>query len=232
MEAFKRSVVINSVVLRSVAVGLLSIAFVTPARAQPTFSAAGRAGTLGWGGEVAVRWADEATVRGGAGISTLDADTRFGDFAARLELPRTWYDLGVDWYPTRHAFRISTGILFQDEDPLIEGVIDRPTVIGGQSVTPTELGALTGIVRTRDRIPYLRIGFGRHAAAGFGLFLDLGLGFLGSPVVELEADGGTLDPGTLNGLLEAEAASIQSDLKTYLRFWPIMSVGLRYGIGG
>lgn len=216
---------------RSVAAALCLLALAVPVRAQSPLGVAGRAGTLGWGGEVAVALTDEAALRGGAGFSTLDADTRFGDFAARLELPSTWYDLGVDWYPTSQPFRIGTGVLFQGADPLIEGVVDRPTVIGGRTVTPTELGALTGIVRTRDRIPYLRVGFGRHAAPGFGLFLDLGVGLLGSPVVELQADGGTLDATTLEGLLEAEAASIQSDLKTYLRFWPIMSVGLRYGIG-
>ena len=170
-------------------------------------------------------------LRGGAGFSTLDADTRFGDFAARLELPSTWFDVGIDWFAMGN-FRVGTGVLFQGEDPMIEGIVDRPIELGGQTVTPTELGELTGVVLTRDRIPYLRAGFGRHNEPGFGLFLDLGVGLLGSPAVELAASGGTLDASTLQGLLDAEAADIEGDLKTYLRLWPVMSVGLRYGFGG
>lgn len=201
------------------------------AAGQSPVGIAFRAGTLGFGGEVALSVSEEVTLRGGAGLSTLDATTRLEDIPVQLDLPNAWYDVGVDWFAT-NSFRLGTGILFQPTNPVIEGLVVQPVELGGQPVTPDELGMLTGVVRTRNRIPYLRAGFGRHTSPGFGFFLDAGVGLLGSPTIDLEASGGSMDATTLRALLDSEATAIEANLKTYLRFWPILSVGVRYGIGG
>lgn len=202
-----------------------------PVVAQGSLGVAARAGTLGFGGEVIVGASDDVAFRAGAGFSTLDAETSFGDVDVALELPNTWFDVGLDWY-LGTSFRVGTGLLFQAQNPEIRGLIERPVEIGGQTLTPSELGDLTGVVLTANQVPYLRMGFGRHLRPGLGLFLDVGVGILGSPTVQLDASGGSLPEGQLRTLLDREAADFEANLKTYLRFWPIMSVGFRYGIGG
>ena len=64
-------------------------------------------------------------------------------------------------------------------------------------------------------------------------FLDLGVAFLGAPGFRLETEGGTLsdDSGPLRTALDAEAAQFEEDAGRYLELWPILSLGLRIGIG-
>ncbi|NIR80887.1 MAG: hypothetical protein GWO00_21790, partial [Gemmatimonadetes bacterium] len=65
---------------------------------------------------------------------------------------------------------------------------------------------LTGRIHSGERAPYLLVGFGKHTAPGFGLFLDVGAAFTGDPEVTLDAEGGTFsDQAELEARLEEEA---------------------------
>jgi hypothetical protein len=91
---------------------------------------------------------------------------------------------------------------------------------------------LTGVISTNRRAAYALIGLGRHTTSGFGVSLDVGAAFLGNdPSVTLAATGGSYAQEALADLLVAEARSFENDMKTYLMIWPLLSVGLRYGIG-
>jgi hypothetical protein len=76
------------------------------------------------------------------------------------------------------------------------------------------------------------IGFGKHTASGIGLSLDVGLAFLGDPDVTLDAQGGAFsDQAQLQEALDQEARNYEDDMRTYLRYWPILNLGLRIGVG-
>ena len=77
------------------------------------------------------------------------------------------------------------------------------------------------------------IGFGRHTSTGIGLFVDLGAAFLGESEVSLEATG---DPAVVNSAefqaeLRQQETNIEEDLGSYINVWPILSIGLRIGVG-
>ena len=94
------------------------------------------------------------------------------------------------------------------------------------------MGPVTGSGTSKERAPYVLIGFGRHTDRGFGLSLDIGAAFTGDPGVTLDATGGTYpDQDELDARLDAEARNFENDMKTYLRIWPILSLGLRLGLG-
>jgi hypothetical protein len=181
-----------------------------------------RVGTLGLGGEVAIQLTERLVVRGGMGITPLEPGVSFGDVDVKLKMPTVYLN---------DAVRLGGGVLFRRRDPEVTGSFSAAQDIGGTSFTPQEIGTLTGVIVSNRKAPYVLLGFGRHTAPGVGLFLDLGFAFMGDPTVQLGARDGTLsdtvDP--LMSALQQEAADFESDMRGYLRFWPILSLGIRFG---
>lgn len=190
-----------------------------------------RAGTMGAGGEAAIGLTERLVIRGGVGFIPLEPSATFDDIDVTLELPRTWYNAGIDLY-LNGAMRLGGGMLFKPDDPEILGTFNQPQDVGGTTFTPAEIGTLTGVIDSSDSVPYVLLGFGRHTAPGFGLFIDLGVAFLGDPDVRLDSEGGTLsDDPTMQDALTREAQDFEDDMRAYLRFWPILNLGLRIGLG-
>jgi hypothetical protein len=215
----------------------LAVAFVVfgmlPASiAGQSFGVGARIGTLGAGGEAAVALTDRLVVRGGVGFIPTEPSVTLDDIDVTLEFPN-WYNVGADFYLTG-AMRIGGGILLKSKDLELSGTFTGSQDIGGQTYTAQEIGTLTGVFDQRDQVPYVILGFGKHTAPGFGLFLDLGVGFVGEPNIRLGAEGGTLDPATnaqFRSALDDEAANFEADIGSYLKLWPIFSLGLRIGLG-
>lgn len=216
---------------KSVLVLALAMCAVTPHRAEAQrLGIGGRVGSLGVGPEVAIGLGERVVLRGGMGLMPLEPSITLGDIDVTFELP-TSYTLGVDVY-LNGALRIGAGFLFRSEDPRFTGVFTADQDIGGQTFTPQEIGTLIARLDSEGQVPYALIGFGKHTAPGVGLFLDLGVAFLGAPGFRLDTEGGTLsdDSGPLRTALDAEAAQFEEDAGRYLELWPILSLGLRIGI--
>lgn len=191
-----------------------------------------RAGTLGLGGEVAVGLTNRIVLRGGMGLLPFEPSATLGDIDVTLTLP-DWYNAGVDLY-LNNAMRMGGGMLFKSEDPSLSGTFTAPQQIGSRTYTPSEVGTLVGVFDSSDQVPYALLGFGRHTASGFGLFIDLGVAFVGEPDIRLDARGGSLDPTSnaqFRQALDEEAAEFEADMGTYLKLWPILSLGFRLGLG-
>jgi hypothetical protein len=195
---------------------------------------AARVGTLGIGAEAALDISDRLAVRGGLGLGVLlqafSPRSTIDGIDVDLELPDYWYNVGVDYY-LNSVFRVGGGVVFVTEDSSLRARLDQPVDIGGVTLSPGEIGTLTGSIATLRQAAYALIGFGRHTGAGVGLSLDVGAAFLGNaPQVTLEAVGGSYPQQDLEGLLAHEAERFEDDMKAYLKVWPILSLGLRYGV--
>ena len=212
---------------------------IAPAVASAQIGVAGRVGTLGIGAEGAIGLFGNLVARGGIGVmpleidgsSLLDAD----DITADLELPKTWYNIGGDLY-LGGGFRIGGGMLFKPDDPTVTAALTPQATIdiGDGTYTGSDVAQVVGTLDSADSAPYLLIGFGRHTNTGFGLFLDLGVAFLGEPEVLLEATEGNsavIDDTTFQARLRQEETNVEEEVGTYLNYWPIVSIGLKLGIG-
>lgn len=190
----------------------------------------GRVGTLGLGGELAIGLTEQLVVRGGVGVMPIEPSMTFSDLEVTAKLPTVW-NVGLDLY-LNSAMRIGGGLMFRRADPELTGDFTSPQDIGGNTYTPQQIGTLTGVLDAKDKAPYVLIGFGPHVAEGVGLFVDFGVAIVGDPDVRLDANGGTLDPSTDAGFraaLDQEAADFEADVGSYLKFWPILSLGVRLG---
>lgn len=188
-----------------------------------------RIGTLGLGAEVALGLTDQIVVRGGVGFVPWEPTVGLSGVDVTLKAP-TVYNVGLDLYLS-DAVRIGGGMLFRTDDPRVTGRFGSDQDIGGTTFTPQQIGTLTGVLDSKDTAPYMLIGFGRHTASGVGLFLDLGVAFIGDPTVRLSAEGGTLsaDADPLMSALQQEASDFEDDMRGYLKLWPILSLGIRLG---
>ncbi|MSR21373.1 MAG: hypothetical protein EXR91_10450 [Gemmatimonadetes bacterium] len=217
---------------KSVLVVALAVAATLPddARAQAV-GIGGRVGTLGLGGEVALGLGERVVVRGGMGLTPIEPSLTLSGIDVTFELP-TLYNVGVDVY-LNGAMRIGGGLLFKSDDPSFSAVLTDSTDVGSDRFSPQQIGTLVGVLASDGTVPYVLIGFGRHTTPGIGLFVDFGVALMGEPNVQLSAEGGTLsdDAVPLRTALDQEAAQFEDDAGSYLKFWPILSLGLGVGIG-
>jgi len=224
---------------RVLAFGVAALIAIPVALSAQALGVGVRVGTLGFGAEAALGLGEMVAVRGGVGLFPIETDaTKFWDVGAdvnaKLKLPNTWYNIGLDVY-LGGAFRIGGGMLYRPDDPTITatlppgGMVD----IGDQTYTGAQISGVVGSLDAKSSAPYALIGFGKHTSTGTGLFLDLGLAFLGDSHVSLEATGGTLkDDPIFQQQLAIEEQNLENDLPNWAKkYWPIASLGLRIGIG-
>jgi len=210
-----------------------------PSFAEAQFGLAGRAGTLGLGAEAALGVGERLVLRGGVGFMPFELDVSDDLEAgtgvdATLTLPSTMYNIGADLY-LGSSFRIGGGMLFRSDDPELTVTLtgSATTEIGDETYTATEVSEIQGFLISKSSAPYVLIGFGKHTSSGIGLFVDLGVAFMGTSEVELSASG---DPTIVNSPefqaeLRQEETNIQEDIGTYTEYWPILNIGLRFGLG-
>jgi hypothetical protein len=204
------------------------------------FGVAARVGTIGAGAEAAVGLTDAFVIRGGIGLMPLELKNPSfwdpgTDVDATLKLPKTWYNIGADLY-LAGGFRIGGGMLFKPDDPTLTGALSGSASIdiGGTTYTATDVAEVKGTLKSKSSAPYALIGFGKHTKTGIGLFLDLGVAMLGDPKVSLEATKGNptvINSATFQSRLRTEETKIENDVGSYLKLWPILNLGIKFGIG-
>jgi opacity protein-like surface antigen len=156
------------------------------------------------------------------------------DFRASL---RT-VDALIDWHPADNGFRISAGIIYNDNRVDGIGMPNREATFSFEngSYSTNQVGKLSGRIDFASVAPYLGIGWQTLNAAerGWHFSSDLGVMYQGSPSTSLGITGCTL-PSTLCSLVSSalapaiatEARRLDDELKDY-RFFPVVRVGLNY----
>lgn len=211
-----------------------------PARAlQQGISVGGRIGTLGIGPEVAVPVGSGITIRGGAGLLGFDLDMtgRFGladERTARLFFPDAFFTLGAD--VSLGGLRVGAGLLVKSEDPSYRITLDSAASIdiGAGTYAEPDVATLTTRFSWTGTAPYLLIGFGSHSGRGLGLFADIGAVILPDAGFSVTATGDSALIGSQRFMddLELEERKVRDDAGEWINYWPIVSIGLRFGLGG
>lgn len=211
------------------------VALAPAAASAQGFAVAGRVGTLGLGAEAALGLSPKFQVRGGLGLMPLEPTVTIDDIEFTLGLPETWFNIGGDLF-LGSGFRIGAGMMFKPDDPTLTGELTSTATvdIGDETYTSTEVSTLNGTVDSKDQAPYVLIGFGRHAAPGVGLFLDLGVAFVGEPEVILSAEGRpeVVNSAEFQAELRKQEQRTEDDFGSYIKYWPIINFGVKIGFGG
>lgn len=198
-----------------------------------------RAGTLGVGADAVAGLSERVAVRAGAGFLGFDVDLtgRFGlagNRTAELSLPTALLSLGVEFSAASGLLRAGAGMVMRSDDPVhvIRYEEGASISIGGGGYRYPEVLTVTTTLVSRSTVPYVLVGIGSNSARGFGVVLDLGAVLHLTPRFDMTATG---DPAVMGspgfrGHLELERLQTEDDASTFVNFWPVVSVGLRYGL--
>lgn len=208
-----------------IALLLLLLAVPTTTSAQG-FAIGARAGTLGLGGEVALGLSDMFAIRGGFGVFPYEYDGTFDGEDYTVSFPTSIWSAGVDLYLGGGPIRLMGGIMGRSGDLEVESSFTGTREIGGNDYTSS--GTLKGALKQSSLAPFAGIGFGKHTRGGFGFFLDLGVAFTGEPDVDLTVSGPVASLPGIQQDVDAEAEKIKDDTGSYLKIWPMVSIGFKF----
>ncbi len=209
-----------------------------PRGADAQVTIGGRAGTLGLGAELVVITNEVVSLRAGAGLAGFDADVTslFGledNRQGSLAVPKSMYTLGLDFAVGN--FRIGGGVLYKERNPVYAlDLGDGARIdIGGNTYTQPEVTSLTTTLVSREWAPYALVGLGQPVARGLGLFLDLGVAFLGDSDLAMSAtgQGRVVASRRFRRDLDTERQNVRSDAGDLVKYWPILSLGVQFGFG-
>ena len=210
---------------------------------------AARGGTMGVGAEVSLGFYQKFAIRGGFGKMDWDFMPEIptslfgmgfgipgvGDATTTTALFPETINFGADLYLTDN-FRVTGGLLLQTGETGIQGTVDQSggdITVGSKSYSATTFETFkVTLDENKDYIPYASIGLGNHSERGFGLFAELGAAFHGDRVLTLQATGtgNILGETEFKTNLAEEEASLQQKVDSYLKIWPILSVGFRFSL--
>ena len=214
----------------SACVLLLLAILLAPGSAQGQgFAIGARIGTAGIGPEVALGLSDAVVIRGGIGMVPFEYTDEIEGKDYTLSLPSSFSTVGLDFYPGGGPVRIMGGALFRTGNVKVETSIQPGDDIGG---TPAvSAGTLSGELEQSSVAPFAGIGFGKHTEGSFGLFLDLAVAMAGEADVTLSASGPLASDPNIQQQLEDERQRIKDEAGDALKFWPVVSLGVKIPLG-
>lgn len=217
---------ITRATLGTLALGALLVA--APVSAQTGLAV--RASTLGLGGELSFRATPSVSIRLGGNALSLTRDMTVDDIDYQVEPALKSATAILDVHPLGGGFRISGGLVWSDNRADIEARLNGPITIGNRTYTPDQVGSLTGGVEyDKSLAPYLGIGIG--GGGKVSLLLDAGVVFSGHPTAALSGTTNLTGPerDIFNENVEREVADFQAEIdsRSYLKFYPVVSLGLR-----
>ncbi|MCX7009152.1 MAG: hypothetical protein NTY53_18215 [Kiritimatiellaeota bacterium] len=212
------------------AAGVVSAAEVA-APSHPGIGLTLKAGSTGAGGDLTLGLTENFNLRAGIGFFTWTqkgVGGSEGNDQKDVKLDLLNIPVTLDWHPiTGNGFRISAGVMFNND----RGEISAKS---GQNVSVNDndylVSSLSGKIDFNRFGPYLGIGYGNAAdtSAHWHFATDLGVAYLGSPNITLEAT--ALNPAqqaALNSDIAAQINKYQDDVKPF-KFYPVLTIGVSY----
>lgn len=212
-----------------------------PAGGQTGIGVGASAGTLGFGADAVLSVSEWVTVRGGATLRGVDVNLtgrltdRIGleeGLTATLKVPGGSFRIGADL--DLGLARVGAGLLLWSESPKVEVTAqpDASFKVGDGSYTGDQVTSMTGTLESSGRAYFALLGFGSPSGRGLGVFADLGAILRSSVVLRMSATGRdeVIDSQEFEDDLALEGQDIREGLGSFIDYWPLVVLGLRYGL--
>ena len=207
---------------------------------NPGWGIAIKAGTFGPGIEVVKAFSIPVNLRlGGTWLNySMDISQYFSDeddVKTVNNIHLGTVSLMADWQFV-DFMHLTAGVLYNFTEEIIDVYSNEVVYVGSVEVTPETMGYTSTRIYTSAINPYLGIGFGRSISkqklVGFGV--DLGVAYIGSPKVDLMANG-MLQP-TAEAITTSDGTMynkdiIESNIENY-KFYPVISFQLSFRLTG
>jgi len=189
---------------------------------------AAKVGLLGFGIEYTQPVGQVFSLRIGANGFTYDFDSTEAGIPYDSELELSSLSALLDWHPGGRGFRLTAGALANGNG--IQAVSQEATNIqvGDVVFSGDQVGTLTGDVEVDSLAPYVGMGWDwSRGGTGFGVYLDVGLLFQGTPTATLTASGPLADDPLFQQELAKEEADFNAAVEDFDLF-PVVALGFAY----
>ena len=190
---------------------------------------AAKAGTTGVGGELSLGFGTRMVLRGSATAIPLKPTGTFSEVEYQVDPPTPMFTAGLDFYLIG-GMRLFGGVLFGADKLGLDGTYNGSVQFGDQTYQGT--GTVNALVERSSTAPYFGIGFGQTVGRGLGVFVDIGGAILGETTVSLNATGPVTQAPDYEANRLKEQQNIQDNIDKYAKVFPMVSLGLRFGLGG
>lgn len=217
----------------AVAVAVIAVCAGAHAVSAQGFAIGGHIATFGVGADAAVTIGNKFDVHGSLGTIPVKPTATFSDLEFKVAPPKTISTLGLDFYPGAGSFHLMGGVLLGAKTTSLVGTYTGTVTVGDHTYQGSQLGQILGDFETSNSAPYVGLGIGRHTGPGFGITLDAGVAFMGSPKLGLVAPQTSLPPAQqaqFSADLEKQRVKVEDDLKKYAKLFPMLNLGIRIGL--
>ncbi len=212
-----------------------------PASGQTGIGVGASVGTLGFGADGVLSVAERITVRGGATLRGVEVGLtgrlteRIGleeGLTATLMVPGGSFRIGADL--DLGLARVGAGLLFWSESPKVEVTAqpDASFEVGDGSYNGEQVTSMTGVLESSGRAYFALLGLGSPSGRGLGVFADLGLVLRSGVELTMSATGRdeVISSEEFEDDLALEGQDIEEGLGAFIDYWPLVVLGLRYGL--
>lgn len=176
---------------------------------------AAKAGMLGLGVEYTYSATDLLSFRVGLNGSKLGFDSEESGIDYEFDFVWESFSAAVDVHPLRGSWRVSAGVLRNDNRLDAVAQPNGTVTVGGQAYDPDDIGRLTGRAVFDDTAPFLSLGWDWSKRKRFGVSFDLGVVEQGAPTVALAADGPIASQPAFQDNVEQERLELQESLDDF-----------------
>jgi hypothetical protein len=214
--------------------GVLALVLASGTASATDVGVTGDVGTTGVGLHFSVPVVQSVNAR--LGVNYLDysytGNTHNVNYEFKMKL--NTFDALVDWFPFDNGFRVSGGLVYNDNQVTATG---KPNsngtyTLNGNTYQASSVGSLNGKVEFRKIAPYLGIGYGNALAkeSAWHFSTDVGVLFQGSASTSLASSGCTTNAMACSQLatdVAAENAQLSDKVHNF-KAYPVVRVGIGY----
>jgi hypothetical protein len=177
---------------------------------------AAKIGAFGLGIEYAYSFNDRIAMRVGLNGGGMGFDAAESGISYDFDVKWDSISAAVDFHPRGKAFRLTAGLLRNDNALDAVSRVDADIAVGGTSYSSAQVGTLSAHTSFRDRAPFAGVGWDwSRSRRLFGVSFDLGVLDQGSPAVSLRADGGLVADPQFEDDLAVEQAELNDSLEDF-----------------
>jgi hypothetical protein len=138
----------------------------------------------------------------------------------------------VDWHPfDRSGFRLSAGVAYNGNKVKAKASPVRGVTLGGRFFTPVEIGSITAEITLGNAIAgVLSLGYDSSfiGSGPLSFHFEAGAMYSGKPKLSITSTG--IAKADFERIYRADAEKTFNDIEKYLKFYPIIKVGLKYAL--
>jgi len=196
-----------------------------------------RASTLGLGVELTQSLYPTVKTRFGVNRYSIESDVTQDGINYTQSLNLSSVAALIDWHPFAGGFRVSGGLLINNNAVELQSGSQASYNVGGETYTTTDL-SIKGKVSFQPVTPYLGLGWASTPKSrGLSLSAEVGVVYMGEADVKLSATGSVTDSnGTsfdvandavFHENLVLEEKTLENDIDEFV-FYPVISLGVSF----